>query len=219
MPTYAFTRNREQFAGDVLRKLGVLNAGGTPQARDYASVNTALDLRLKELHALGVLWWQVSGASTSVSLTGGVVSATISATDYLFPVSMAVVVGTDEIPLEIIDHRAYQAIPDKASTGEPEKVFISGTAARFWPVPQSNYTAKLTYQAIAADSEVSATPDVPVSCLRALVDIVAGDLVDDYETPEPKASRLLQKQVIGLTTIRALNAQRVDVATVTPDYF
>jgi hypothetical protein len=219
MPTYSFTRTREQFAGDVLQKLGVLPVGGTASGRDFAKVCDATDLRLKELHAIGVLWWQVSGAATNVSLTAGQVTATVSPTDFLFPVSLSLVVGSDEQPIEIIGHREYQAIQDKASQGEPVKAFFSGSTIRLWPVPDLSYTAKLTYQAIAADTENGAAPDVQTACLRALIDVVAGDLVDDYETPEPKASRLLQKQAIGLTTIRALNSQRVDAVTVTPDYF
>lgn len=219
MPTYSFSRTREQFSSDVLQKLGVLRVGGAASGRDFAKVSDALDLRLKELHELGVLWWQVGGAATNVALTAGVASASIAATDFLYPISMSVSIGVDQVPLEIIGHREYQAIEDKASTGEPEKVFFSGSTAYFYPAPQSGYTAKLTYQAIAADSENGQRPDVPVACLKALIDVVAGDLVDDYETPEPKASRLLQKQAIGLQTIRALNSQRVDAGTVSTDYF
>lgn len=219
MPTYSFSRTREQFSSDVLQKLGVLRVGGVASGRDFAKVCDALDLRLKELHELGVLWWQVGGAATNVTLTAGVASASIAATDFLYPISMSISIGVDQVPLEIIGHREYQAIEDKASTGEPEKVFFSGSTAYFYPAPQSGYTAKLTYQAIAADSENGQRPDVPIACLKALIDVVAGDLVDDYETPEPKASRLLQKQAIGLQTIRALNSQRVDAGTVSTDYF
>ena len=49
--------------------------------------------------------------------------------------------------------------------------------------------------------------------------VIAGDLVDEFEVPEQKASRLLQKQSIGLQIIRALNSQRVDATTVTPDWY
>lgn len=219
MPTYTFTLNREEFAGKVLQKLGVVGPSETVVGDDLAVVSDAMDLRLKELHALGVLWWQVSGAATSVSLSAGVVTATISPTDYLFPVSLSLVVGTDEYPIEIIGHREYMAIQGKAESGEPEKAFISGSTIRLWPVPQSNYTAKLTYKAIAADMETGVAPDIRVESMRAFIDVVAGDLVDDYETPEPKASRLLAKQGEGLRIIRALNQQRVDSVTVTPEWY
>lgn len=219
MPTYAFTLTREEFARKVLGKLGVVGSADAVDGNDLADVSDALDLRLKELHALGVLWWQVSGASTSISLSSGVVTASIAASDYLFPVSFSLVVGTEEVPIEIIGHREYQAIQDKANTGEPEKAFFNGSTIRLWPVPQSNYTAKLTYEAIAADSASSTAPDVRTEAMRALIDVIAGDLVDEFEVPEPKASRLLQKQSIGLQIIRALNSQRVDATTVTPDWY
>lgn len=219
MPTYSFTLNREEFAGKVLQKLGVAAIGEAVGGDDYAVACDALDLRLKELHALGVLWWQVSGAATSVSLTAGVATATIAATDYLFPVTLSLVVGSSEYPMDIIGHREYQAITDKTEGGEPQKAFVSGSTIYLWPVPQQNYTAKLTYEAIAADSAIGSAPDIRVEAMRALIDIVAGDLVDDYETPEPKASRLLAKQTDGLRIIRALNQQRVDSVTVTPEWY
>lgn len=219
MPTNTFTRNREQFATKVALKLGVVGTGETVRGNDLAVICEAIDLRLKELHVLGVLWWNVSGATTDLALTGGAVTATISATDYLFPVSMAVRVGSEDRPLEIIDHRAYQAITNKASQGEPEKVFIQGSTARFHPVPSAAYTAKLTYQAIAEDSAINTPLDIRTESTRSLIDVVAADLIEEYEVPEPKASRLMANQVIGMRTLRALNQQRVSTATVTTDYF
>lgn len=219
MPTYTFTLNREEFAGKVLQKLGVVGSSDSVGGDDLAVVADAMDLRLKELHALGVLWWQVSGAATSVSLTAGAATATISPTDYLFPVSLNLVVGTSEYPIQIIGHREYMAIQGKAESGEPEKAFIYGSTIRLWPVPQSNYTAKLTYEAIAADTETGAALDIRVESMRAFIDVIAGDLVEDYETPEPKASRLLAKQVSGLRIIRTLNAQRVDNETISPEWY
>lgn len=219
MPTYSFNLNREEFAGKVLQKLGVAAIGEPVSGDDLAVACDALDLRLKELHALGVLWWQVSGAATDISLTAGVATASIAATDYLFPVSLSLVVGSSEYPVEIIGHREYRAIVDKTESGEPVKAFFSGSTIRLWPVPQQAYTAKLTYEAIAADSEIGVAPDVRIESMRALIDVIAGDLVEDYETPEPKASRLYARQAEGLRIIRALNQQRVDSVTVTPDWY
>lgn len=219
MPTYAFTRSREQLATKVLRKLGVVDAVESGSPEDIALVVEAMDLRLKELHALGVLWWQVAAAATDVAITSGNPAATISATDFLFPVTVHVRVGTEDVPVEIIDHRAYQAIPNKADQGEPAKVYISGSACKFWPTPDANYTAKLTYEAIAADTEASTAPDVRVESLRSLSTLLAGDLVEEFNVPEPKASRLIARAAGALETIRSLNSQRVDTSTVAPDWF
>ncbi len=219
MPTYAFSLTREEMARKVLGKLGVLDPHETTSAQDLEVVSDAIDMRLKELHAIGVLWWQVGAASTSVALTGGSVTAAISATDYLFPVTMALIVGTEEQPIKIIGHREYQAIPDKEQTGTPEAVHISGATCRFWPVPSSNGTAKLTYQSVAEDASVSASPDLGAGMARAFVDIVAGDLVDEYQVNDVKAARLLAKQAQGLSVIRILNSQRVDSSTVQTEYY
>ena len=219
MATYSFTLTREQVITKVLLKLGVIESTETPSGNDHALVADQIDLRLKELHALGVLWWQVSGASTTVALTGGSTTATISATDYLFPVSMMFVNGTDQEPIQIIGHREYQAIPDKATQGQPEQVFINGSTCYFYPTPQANGSVKLTYQAIAADSETSVTPDIPQGMLRAFIDLLAGDLVDEYGVQEPMASRLIARQAEATRIIRALNSQRVDATTVVTEYF
>lgn len=219
MPTYTFTRTREQLRDAILRKLGVLARGETADAEDANIIYEAMDLRLKEMHAKGVLWWNVSGAQSDLSLVAG--TATVSAaTDVLFPVSVAVRVGNDDVPVEVIGHREYQSISNKAESGEPEKVFFSGGVFRFWPVPSQNYTGKLTYQQIAADTAASTAPDVQTSMMRALKNIVAYDLVDDFNIQDQgKILRMKSEHDEGLRTIYALNDQRTDSATVTAEYF
>lgn len=211
MPTYSFTRTLPEIVGIVLRKLGALGIDETASAEDKAVVREAVDLRLKELHALGVLWFNVSGAATDLALTSGTATASLSAiTDFLFPVSVKLRVGSDDQGVDIISHREYQAIENKTDRGEPSKVFVSGGTAYFWPVPDANYTAKLTYQAAAEDTTAAGAPDVPASWMRSLAAVVAGDLVDDFDVPEPKASRLMAAQRDALKTIRILNTEPVD---------
>ena len=219
MPTYTWTRTRDQLRDMVLRKLGVLGATGAAEAEDAALVQEAMDARLKELHVLGVLWWNVSGAATSLTITSGSNTTTIAAADYLYPVSLMLTVGGTERPVEIIDHRQWQAITNKAATGDPEQAFFSGSTVYLYPVPNTTTTAKLTYQATAADTEPNVAPDVRVESMRALSVIVAADLIDEYGITEPKASRLLVQQREALKTIRMLNQQRVDTAVVAPDWF
>lgn len=219
MPTYAFTRTREELRNAILRKLGRLAVGQTPSAEDSSIVYEAMDLRLKELHVKSALWFNVAGASTDLVLTGGV--ATVSATnDVLFPVTVRLRVGGDDRDVEIIGHRAYQDIPDKTKSGEPCQVFFSGGVFRFWPVPAINYTAKLTYQQVAADTAASTAPDVEVSMMRSFKNVVAYDLVDDFMLQnEQKILRLKAESEEGLRTILAMNQERVDSSTVTAEYF
>lgn len=219
MPTYTFTRTREQMRDLIARKLGVKEQGQDLSAEDAEIVYEAINLRLKELHSIGLLWWQISGAQTSVAITSGTATATISATDYLLPVSLMLTVGTEQQPVEIIGHREYQAIPDKAQTGEPTQALISGTTIRMHPVPNADGSLKLTYQAIAADAENGAAPDVPVEMMRAFACVVAADLVDDFDVEPNRAARLMVGVEPAMRTIRALNQQSVDSNTVTVDYF
>lgn len=219
MATYVWNLTRANLIASILRKLGVLGSGDTVQPEDSAVVAEALDARLKELHALGALWWNVSGAQTSLTLVAGTATVTISATDYLFPVSMMLTVGTEQQPIEIIGHRQYQAIPDKATSGNPEYVFIDGTTARFWPVPSANGTAKLTYHAIAADTESGAAVDVPASMVRSLSEVIAADLVNEFNPPQDRALRLLAGRAEALRTLRMLKREQIDTVTVAPAWF
>ena len=220
MATYAFSLTREQMARKVLGKLGALDPNDPTSAQDLVVVSDAMDMRMKELHALGILWFNVAGAQTDVALTSGTATASLSAiTDFLFPVSMMLAVGNDQFPIEIIGHAEYQAIQDKARQGEPENVFISGETARFYPVPQQNYTANLTYQAIAADAEISQPLDLGAGMARSFIDVIAGDLIDEYQVQEPQASRLIARQGQGLAMLRTLNAQRVNATTTQPSWY
>jgi hypothetical protein len=220
MPTYTFSRTLDQVRSLVLRKIRYLGRGRTASADDAAIVDEAMDLRLKELHALGVLWWNVSPAVTDLALTASVATKSLSAvTDYLFPVSAALRISGDDIPLEIISHRQYQAIPNKADTGEPEQVHISGGTAYFYPTPDDTYTVKLTYQAIAADTASPDQPDVPVAMLRSFVTLVAADCADDFGVPEQRVMRLKAEAKDAERTLRILNTERVTSTPVEVDYF
>lgn len=219
MPTYTFTRTREQLRDSILRKLGVLARGETADSEDANIVYEAMDLRLKEMHAKGVLWMNVAAAASNLTLVAS--TATVAATaDVLYPVSVALRIDGEDKPLEIISHRQYQAIQDKTEEGEPEVVFFSGGVYYFWPVPSTGYTAKQTYQQIAADTVASTAPDVQVGMLRSFKNIVAYDLVDDFMVSDQiKIARMKSESDEGMRTIYALNQERSDPGTTEAEYF
>lgn len=213
MPTYTFTRTLEQVRAAVLRRLRIIAPGESVPGEHVEIIDEALNLRLKELHALGVLWWQVSNATTDLSLTGGTATVGTPA-DMLFPVTLAVRVGTDDYPVDIVGHREWHAIGDKSNSGQPEKAIVEGSTLRFYPVPQQDYTAKLTYESIAADTEAATAPDVPASVMRSLITLVASDCADDFSIKEQRLVRLRTDAAIAERTIRALNSERVNTTTV-----
>lgn len=215
--TITFTRTREQLADMVLRKLGVLESGGTAVAADLTVVYEAVDLRLKEMHRLGIFWRKVDEAPLSFTIAANATTGSASA-DVLFPISMHVVNGTEDDPVRIIGPREYAAISNKAESGVPLRAMHNGGATfTFWPVPTAATTAKLLYEKIADDTAASTAPDVDVAMLRHLKDIVAYDLSDDFGLPEQKVMRLMKESQIAEKNIRKLAVPNVDYAPVAVD--
>jgi hypothetical protein len=220
MATYAWTRTREQVRDRIARHLGVYESGQTLDAEDSEVILEGIAVRLRELAKRKVLWSNVTPAQATVSLASGVASASLSAlTDFLFPVTAMLVIGTDQREVEIIGHRVYQTIPDKTSQGEPYRAYFAGSTVYVWPVPQANYNLKLTYEAIAADTEYGTALDIPVEFIRPFSILVAADLCSDFDVPTSKAALLMGQTESAIRDIRALNAERVNASTVTPEWF
>jgi len=214
-----FTRTREQVRVMVLQHLGVIAAGETPSAADSALVYEAIDLRLKELHRLGIFWRKVDKVPLSFTLTANVATASASV-DILFPISMHVVDGSLDQPVQIMSVLEYAAIEDKAETGLPTKALWKGSAEwAFWPVPTANTTAKLTYEKIADDTASSTAPDVEVSMMRWLRDMVAYDLASTFGKSDQTILRMMGESEKAERNIRKLAAQRTDYRPVAVDDF
>jgi hypothetical protein len=96
---------------------------------------------------------------------------------------------------------------------------VAGGTAYFWPVPSSNGSAKITYEAIAADLETATAPDLPVELMRAFVILCAADLVLDFPTGGSRDHTLLAQAVGAERVIRALTTERVDTEPVAPEWF
>ena len=193
----------------VLRKLAA-----TSTAADLTIVYEAIDLRLKEMHRLGTFWRKVTKVPLSFTVSAGVNSATATA-DVLFPVSMTALNLSMDDPIEIIGVRQYAEISNKADTGQPQQALYQGSGSFvFWPVPITNTTIKLTYEKIADDTAVSTQPDVEVSMLRWLKDIIAYDLGDEFGKNESTMERWRRDSLYAENQIRKLNLENVDHKTV-----
>lgn len=217
--SYTYSRTREQLRDMVARKLGVKEAGQNLPPDDAAIILEGIDLRLKELHAMRVMWPGVSGSQTSVAITAGQATATISAVDYGFPLSLMLTVGAQQQPVDMIGHRQFQAIPDKATSGDPAVALIVGSTIRMHPVPRSSGSLKLTYAPIAEDSANGVAVDMPIEMLRPLSIVVAAGLIDDFDVDAAASARLLGQVEQSMREIRALSAQRIDATTVIPEWF
>lgn len=213
----AFTRTREQLARMVLRKLGVLGTGSDISA-DMDLVYEAVDLRLKTMHKDGIFWRKVDEVPLSFSLDASVNTASATA-DILFPIKVTVLDGQRDEPVTLIGPREYAAIPEKGETGTPTKAMWKGGAEFiFHPVPLTATTAKLLYNKIADDTSAGSAPDVEVSMLRWLKDIIAYDLGDEFAQSEAKMQRLRSESGVAERAIHKLAMPpRVDLAPVAVD--
>ncbi len=216
--TTAFTRTREQVAHLVLSKIQNVRSTEALSA-DMTLVYEALDLRLKEIHALGIFWHKVDETALPFSVTANTSSASATA-DILFPISMTVSNGSVDEPVDIIGVREYAAIPDKTQGGRPYKaLWKGGTEFLFWPVPQAAATAKLVYEKIADDTAASTAPDVEVSMLRSLSEIVKADVGEHFGVDEARIMRWEKKVPFELLNIRRLAVERKDLSVVAVDNF
>lgn len=213
--TTSFTRTREQLSRMVLRKLQV--QGGSDVSADMDIVYEAVDLRLKEMHRRGIFWRKVDEVALGFTVLPSTISASTTG-DILFPIRMFVKDGSDDEPVDIIGPIEYAAIVDKTQTGTPEKALWKGGAEFFfWPIPTASASAGLVYQKIADDTTAGAAPDVEVSMLRWLKDLVAFDIADDFEVDEAKIKRFAAEADKAERNIRALNAERKSFEPVAVD--
>jgi hypothetical protein len=215
--TTSFNRTRTQIAQRVLGK--VLKIGAvTAASSDADTVYEALDLRLKEIHKLGIFWRKVTSVPVTFSLSASVASASAGAGDILFPIRVTWSNGSNDDPVKIIGKDEYAKIRDKTTTGLPEKVlWKGGTEFLFWPVPAFDGTAKLLYEQIADDTSAGAVIDADVAMIRPMMDLVKYDVADDFGIPEGTIQRWALEAKKAELDIRKLSVQRVNYTPVAVD--
>ena len=217
--TTSFSRTRLQIAQRVLSKVIKIGAA-TAASADYDTVYEALDLRLKEIHKRGIFWRKVTSVPVTFSLSSSIATASAGAGDILFPMKVTFTNNSKDDPVEIIGPSQYAAIPDKNRTGNPYKVMWKGSSEFvFYPVPDSDGTAKLLYEKIADDTSAGAAIDIDVSMIRPMMDIIKYDVADDYRVSEQVINRWAVDAEKAWMDIKALGALRVDLSTVAVDDF
>lgn len=216
--TTSFTRTREQLRTLVLGKLGVYSVGETISSDDSDLVYEAIDLRLKEMHRLGIFWRKVTSVPVTCSLSASIATASAGAGEILFPIRLTYTNGSEDEPIRLVGKDEYADIPDKTRGGNPEiAMWKGGSEFIFYPVPTANGTAKILYEKIADDTAASTAPDVEVSMMRWLKDIIAYDLGDHYGLSDAKMQRLEREAKIAEVNIRRLAVERVDYNPVAVD--
>ena len=215
--TTSFTRTRLQVAQNVLSKVIKIGAA-TATSAEYDVVYEAIDLRLKEMHKLGIFWRKVTSVPVTFSLSSSIATASAGAGDILFPLKVTFTNGSEDDPVDIISYRQYAEIPDKSRVGNPEcAVWKGGSEFLFYPVPSANGTAKLLYEKIADDTTAGAAMDVDVSMIRPMTDIIKYDVADHFGVGEQIQLRWMKESEKAERDIQKLGSPRVDFAPVAVD--
>ena len=215
--TTSFTRTRLQVAQNVLSKVIKIGAA-TATSAEYDVVYEAIDLRLKEMHKLGIFWRKVTSVPVTFSLSSSIATASAGAGDILFPLKVTFTNGSEDDPVDIISYRQYAEIPDKSRVGNPEcAVWKGGSEFLFYPVPSANGTAKLLYEKIADDTSAGAVIDVDVSMIRPMMDLVKYDVADHFGVGEQIQLRWMKESEKAERDIQKLGSPRVDFAPVAVD--
>jgi hypothetical protein len=204
--SYSFTLTREKLAIQVLEKLRILSEGETPNDEDKLKVYDAIDARLKELHALGTLWFNVAGVATTLTLTPAINTVQLP-DNILYPVTVTITDDGVNYPVSIIEHTDFHLIRDVTRSDRPCQFFCYDAIGYLYPIPDKPYTLNLTYERIAADTKVSTPPNVEVSMLRSLKNMVAYDLADTFNQPEDRIARFKAESDDAVLTIRKLNTK------------
>ena len=217
--TTSFNMTRTEIAQRVLGK--VIRIGATTaDAPDANTVYQAIDLRLKEMHRLGIFWRKVTSVPVAFSLGAGIATASAGAGDILFPIKMTFTNGVNDDPVDIIGMREYAQIEDKSRGGTPTKaLWKGGSEFIFHPVPSADGTAKLLYEKIADDTSAGAAIDIDVAMIRPMMDLVKYDVADDWGIDEQKQLRWKAEAMQAERDIRKLSVQHVDYSPVAVDNF
>jgi len=210
-----FTRTRQQIATKVLTHI---QQATSVVSADMDLVYEALDLRLKEIHALGIFWRNVTPRDVSFTIPANVISASAASVgDMLYPIALHVVDSSLDEPIMMIGVREYQAIPDKVQAGTPEKAFWTGTQSAeflFWPRPSAATTVKLVYHQIIDDTSSGSAVDVDVSMIRSVCDLVKYDVGEIFDVGEQTMQRWGREAEKAERRIRYLSAERKDYGIV-----
>lgn len=174
--TYVFTLTRDEMIKAVLRNLGALGAGETPDAEDYVNISQAINVMLKSWVKKGLPLWVTT--EVSIPLT------TLAKSSWSLGPSGADV--TMAKPLRILERGNY--LRDSNSHDTELKLYSRQEYDQLGSKSQSQITSGLFYdnsRDIGTVYLLGQTPDITHTLVlqtqRQFMDMVAG--TDNFDFP------------------------------------
>lgn len=225
MPTSGssdFTLSARQVINFALKKLGVLEAGGSASPEDADDATEELEMLLKGMAKKGpyIFTVQVDGTVPLVALTR---SYSLTA---LKPLRLLEVRYSDtndrEIPMTEMTRTEYFELPIKTSRGVPTNYWFDGDGSSYtlyvWPVLASatTETVEFTYQRKIEDIDNLANNiDIPAEWLDTVGYKLAQRLISSFGVKGERAARI--EAMSAQLWQEALDYDREDMITMRPE--
>lgn len=195
MATNDFRLTRDQIITSALRKLGAVDAGGTPTASQISDGAEALNVLVKSWQNLGVRLWSVTWEVQA--LTSGVYQYILNP---ILDIQKAFVRRDDtDYPVEVITMQNYFSEPSKDDVGLAQRVAFKPDILLpeiyVWPVPDNSTDELHTLQVRKLyDFDASGDyADFQSRWMQALIWSLAAELAPEYGVPVEIQDRLVSR--------------------------
>lgn len=167
----SYTLPTQEILTDALEIMGVLGAGQTASAEDYAVVLRSLQNILKELPIHGLVWPKITAAPVLLVWSPALPGVVPMPVDYFGSPSITRTVPVEEgrghPTVHVVTKAEYDQLnqsyidPVENPSLEPQRIYIAPNNIGFlWPIPDRDPLLRMTYQAVTSDASLAMTPDV-----------------------------------------------------------
>jgi hypothetical protein len=196
---YDFTLTRDELIGQAYRKIGAIPQGATPSAAQITDAAKTLNRIVKTLSNRDVFLWGYE--TQAIDLVVGTASYALGTNSNVVGVEEAYyrkteTDGTRDTSLARISWLEYQALYDKAVSGEPQEIAFSilDSKAYLYPVPDIADKIFVVSQIRLKDWDTGAgAGDFPIRYYTALVYFLASELGEEYGIPRAESEAYLSK--------------------------
>lgn len=191
-------------AGDVIRgaleNCQAIGVGEAVSPEDSEVCLRSLNGLLKELPIHGINWFKVSSSDAAVAWSSGTPDRVSFPADYFGTPALKYTDAAGIVhPLGQMTKPMYEAKNAAQTAVYPDSFYVAPDKTVYvHPVPTQDPGLKLSYQAIAGDATLTATPDVQQAFLSGLQDWLADKVALKFAPQEIRAE-LAQRAMLART--------------------